>query len=260
MYGKIINLDINTDNISEQIKLLFKNKCEYVVIKNNNTLLEIDKITPYYELLNSKIGIVRQVDIAKYTDLNQNNYWVDVKYDFQSNSIQPWKSNYHLKLHTDNTISTNENYAVLTELVCIEPCKYSGETTLIRNDYIVEIIKFIDENANDNLFSQIFDREIYHTSDTITHIKNKILRFDNHYIFSFNHTQAMKSDKNSDLDKEIINKLNLFLEEKIMNSNLMNEIKLNTGDALIFNDELIMHGRRSVISNRHYKKCTINTI
>jgi len=70
MHGQIIDLDNNTNKIAEQIKLLFKNKCEYVVIENNNTL-EIDKITPYYEVLNSKIGIVRQVG----TDSNQNNYW-----------------------------------------------------------------------------------------------------------------------------------------------------------------------------------------
>lgn len=37
----------------------------------------------------------------------------------------------------------------------------------------------------------------------------------------------------------------------------MDEIKLNRGDALIFNDELVMHGRRSFMGTRHYKKTGI---
>jgi alpha-ketoglutarate-dependent taurine dioxygenase len=42
-----------------------------------------------------------------------------------------------------------------------------------------------------------------------------------------------------------------------MLSNLMNEVNLNRGDALIFNDELVMHGRKSFIGTRHYIKTGI---
>jgi len=247
------------ENISKAIKLFFQNKTEYVIIKNNNMIKDINELIPFYELLNNNIGTIQNVDTNKYTD-SDNNYWVNVKYDFHTDNKNPWRSNSHLKLHTDNTISTVNNYAQLTELVCLEPCKYSGLTTIINNNYIVELIKYVDKNTNDSLFSQIYEREIYYSSDNKIHFKNKILNYDNeknNYIFSFNHTQAIKSDKNTDLDKAIVNKLNDFLEEKIMNSNLMDEIKLNMGDALMFNDELVMHGRRSVISNRHYKKCSI---
>lgn len=257
----IIKLNDNVDNIAKEIKLHFLNKCNYIIIQNDKYLKNNEEdIRHFYELLNTKIGIIRNVDKTKYTDENQDNYWVDIKYKFNSTQIQPWKSNEHLKLHTDNTISTNLTYAQITELVCIDPCKYSGLTTIINNNYVIEIMKYVDENTNDNLFDLIYNREIYYTSDCKTHIKKTILQYDNennNYIFSFNHTQAIKSDKNTLFEINIINKLNLFLEEKIMHSNLMDEIKLNTGDALLFNDELVIHGRRSVISNRHYKKCSI---
>ena len=38
----------------------------------------------------------------------------------------------------------------------------------------------------------------------------------------------------------------------------MNEVKLNRGDAIIFNDELVLHGRKSFIGTRHYIKTGIH--
>jgi len=76
-------------------------------------------------------------------------------------------------------------------------------------------------------------------------------------VFNFNYFPAKRA-LNSEEDYKLIEEFNSFLEEKIMHSNLMNEYKLNKGDAIIFNDELVMHGRRSFIGTRHYIKCGIN--
>jgi hypothetical protein len=271
----IFNLDINLhdddklDNLGNYIKKLFTIGTHYVIIKNNqtphsnNVCNNIKELLNFYEKLNNKIGVMREIDKNKYSEYNndlKNNYWVDVQYEFNIKSDKPWKSDTHLKLHTDNTMSLNENYAQITELVCIKPCKFSGYSLLINNNLVVEIIKYIDLMCKDDLFLQIYNREIYHSNNYENHVKNKILTFDeykNSFIFSFNYTQALKSNKNSEEDLKIINKLNNFLEEKIMFSNLKEEIKLEPGDALLFNDELVLHGRNSVISNRHYKKTSI---
>ena len=268
----IFNLDINfhddnkIHNLGNCIKNLFTIGTHYVIIKNNNPANKsnnINELLNFYEKLNNKIGIMREIDKNKYSEYNNDlkkNYWVDVQYDFNIKSDKPWKSDTHLKLHTDNTMSLNENYAQITELVCIEPCKFSGYSLLINNNLVVEIMKYIDLMCKDDLFLQIYNREIYHSNNYENHIKNKILTFDeskNSFIFSFNHTQALKSNKNSEEDLKIINKLNNFLEEKIMFSKLKEEIKLKPGDALLFNDELVLHGRNSVISNIHYKKTSI---
>ena len=76
------------------------------------------------------------------------------------------------------------------------------------------------------------------------------------YIFCFNHLQTTKAS-NNDKHTEIITQFDNFLQEKIMMSSLMHEIKLKRGEAIIFNDEKVIHGRRSVIGNRHYIKCNI---
>jgi alpha-ketoglutarate-dependent taurine dioxygenase len=42
-----------------------------------------------------------------------------------------------------------------------------------------------------------------------------------------------------------------------MKSSLAHEIRLETGDAVLFNDTLVMHGRKHVFGERYYKKCSI---
>jgi alpha-ketoglutarate-dependent taurine dioxygenase len=122
----------------------------------------------------------------------------------------------------------------------------------------VELIKFVDKHTKSNLFNEIFNREIYHGAGNSV-LKRNILEYNeefNQYIFCYNYFPASRGN-NSDENNVIINKLNCFLEEKIMLSNLMDEIKLNRGDALIFNDELVMHGRKSFMGTRHYIKTGI---
>ena len=222
---------------------LEKLKNGYLIIHANGS---DDEIINYYENFNKKIGIVQKADNVKYTNII-NDVWVNVKYD-GSESDKPWNTDGILKLHTDNS----RNYANLTQLVCIKPASYSGHTTLITNERVVELIKFWDNYKNTNLFDKIFNLEV-----TFPDFTGPILRLENgKYVFCFNHTKLMKSE----LDKEkrkIICELDDFLYNKIFLSNLMTEIKLERGDALIFNDERVLHGRRSILGDRHYMKCSI---
>jgi alpha-ketoglutarate-dependent taurine dioxygenase len=233
--------------INEQIS-----KKGYVVLKNPELQTD-EEIIDYYTNLNKTLGKIQEADQNKYENI-RDNVWVDIKYNIQEPSIKPWNSNYSIKLHTDNTISPN--YANLTQLVCLTPSPYSGHTCLIRNIDVIEIMKFLDVYENNNLFNKILDFEVNYK---INSPAKKILTFKNNEpIFCFNYTQAMKSENNNEQIK-IITEFDNFLHEKIMMSSLMDEIKLNRGDALIFNDEKVIHGRRSIIGNRHYIKCGILT-
>ena len=215
----------------------------YLIIHTNGS---DDEIINYYENFNKKIGIVQKADDLKYTNII-NDVWVNVKYD-GTESDKPWNTDGILKLHTDNS----RNYANLTQLVCIKPAPYSGHTTLINNDLVVELIKFWDNYKNTNLFDKIFNLEV-----TFPDFTGPILRVENgKYVFCFNHTKLMKSELDEE-KRKIICELDDFLYNKIFLSNLMTEIKLERGDALIFDDERMLHGRRSILGDRHYMKCSI---
>lgn len=266
------NLSISIKNeesrhTSALIKEYFAKGGDYIVIKNVNNLSNHTdfEIIDYYNKLNVLIGIVRKLDVGKYTDNQSDDIWVDVKYDYTSKNDKPWLSNTHLIMHTDNTLSDVSNYANLTELVCLQPSEFSGHTTLINNKLLVKLIKYVDKYENNNLFQKILDLQVNFSSISKKETRRKIVEIvevdesndeSNEYIFCFNSVQGLKAN-NDDNQKSIITEFGKFLQEKIMISNLMDEIKLERGDALIFNDEKIMHGRRSVIGARHYKKCHI---
>jgi hypothetical protein len=242
--------DGSIENIAARIKSLFLNSTPFIIVRNNNAH-SVDLMLAFYEKMNAEIGIVREIDKNKYTN-ELGDRWVDVKYDSTIQTETPWKSNVSLKLHTDNTLSTVDNYANITELVCINPCKYGGFTKIISNNDVVDEIKKADEQ----LFYEIYEREIYYSANNSAYNRGKMLRYDDEkktFVFSYNYTQALKSDKNSERDLQIVEKLDTYF----LGLDKMDYIRLEKGDALLFNDELVLHGRTEVITDRHYKKCSI---
>jgi len=248
----------NIHELIYKIKEDFLNNYEYIVIRNNSNLIEECEIINYYNELNNLLGEVKIVDKNKYSDEDQNDYWVNVEYKFNSekknleSSVQPWKSNEELMLHTDNTLSNNLNFANITELVCIQPSDYSGETVIISNNKIIELVKYLDLQNNTNLYDNLLNTKIYHKSEE----KNICIKEDSKYTFNFNITQILKSEFNKEPDLDVANNFSKVLNN-IMNSSMTVSIKLEKGDALLFNDTLVMHGRKYVFGERLYKKCSI---
>ena len=184
--NKIYNLSDYQSNIqflANEIKNAFSNNYEFIVIKNNSILMEENEIINYYNNLNNLLGEMKNVDKNKYNDVNQDDYWVDVEYNLDSkNILQPWKSNEQLMLHTDNTLSDNLNFANITELVCIKPSDYSGETIIISNSKIIELVKYLDAKNNSNLYYHLINTKIYHKSVE----KNICIKNNDTYMFNFN--------------------------------------------------------------------------
>ena len=238
----------------------------YIIIKNNSVLQTYDEIIDYYEELNNLLGEVKMVDKVKYNEANQDDIWVNVKYTFSDNQVgstdapvfPPWKTNDQLMLHTDNTLSNEDNFANITELICIKPSKYSGETTIISNNKIIELVKYLDASYNTNLYNSIVNTKIYHklVEKNICTIVDNIDYNDIAYTFNFNIKQILSSPHNSKENLQIAIEFSKVLEN-IMKSSLAHEIRLETGDALLFNDTLVMHGRKYVFGERYYKKCSI---
>jgi alpha-ketoglutarate-dependent taurine dioxygenase len=259
--NKIYNLNsfINIKQLADSIKKQLLDDCDYIVIKNNSFLDSDDEIIDFYNKLNELLGSVIPVDKHKYNDPGQNDIWVDVKYSYTESLnrcrpgvIPPWKTNDQLMLHTDNTLTNESNFANITELVCLQPSKYSGETVIISNNKIIELIKYLDNLYNSNLYNNLLNTKIYHKSVE----KNICIQKENKYTFNFNITQILKSELNNKENLDVANDFSELLEN-IMKSSLLDEIKLERGDALLFNDTTVMHGRKYVFGERFYKKCSI---
>ena len=104
------------------------------------------------------------------------------------------------------------------------------------------------------LFNDILNTKIYHK-----HVPKTLCYYNddtNEYTINFNITQILKSTMNDEKNLETAKKFAALLEN-IQSSSLINEVRLNTGDAILFNDTLCMHGRRFIFGDRLYKKCSI---
>jgi alpha-ketoglutarate-dependent taurine dioxygenase len=249
----------NIITLGEKIKTFFENYGNYVVIRNYENLKD-EEIIDLYETLNKNIGQMIPIDLNENTYCPTMQYWANVKYNFTSDEKQFWRSSNHQNLHTDNTFATKVFYSTLTELVCLKTAEYSGTTTIISNEKLIELIKFVDKNKNTNLFDKIYNKYINFSIDNTCQISKPILTYNpekKKYIFNFNYYPAIRAINNKE-NNELIDTLQLFLEEKIIHSNLLDDVKLNRGDAIIFNDELVLHGRRSFIGTRHYIKTGIH--
>jgi hypothetical protein len=259
MHFKEFIFETADEDFSSKIKNFFLNNGECCVIRNYNNFSN-DEIKRFYEKLNLNIGNMAPIDLEKDTYSPTGKFWSDVKYDYNSDEKQFWRSSNHQNLHTDNSFSYDKYYATLTQLVCLKPVEYSGNTAVISNETIVELLHFLRNKTDSTLFDRLLNKNINFSCNSTLQIKKPILLFNsekNKYVFNFNYFPAKRAI-NTEENYKLIEEFNNFLEEKIMHSNLMNEYKLNRGDAIIFNDELVMHGRRSFIGTRHYIKCGIN--
>jgi hypothetical protein len=253
--NKVFNLSnyTNINSLVNDIKETISNNCEFFIIKNDLFLGQDHEIIDYYNKLNNLLGQVKEVDKNKYNDENQDDYWVDVEYRFDKViDLEPWKSNEQLMLHTDNTLSNKSNLANISELVCIQPSVYSGETVIISNNKIIEIVKYLDKINNTNFYNELLNTKIHHKLVE----KNICIKNNNTYTFNFNISQILKSHFNTEECLKVANKFSTLLEN-ILKSSLVYEIRLEKGDALLFNDTLVMHGRKYVFGERLYKKCSI---
>jgi hypothetical protein len=264
--NKIITIQnsLLINKIADEIRESFLNDYEYIIIKNNLCLDNNNEIINYYSTLNNLLGEVKMVDKNKYDEKNQNDYWVDIKYSFSDNVnnyktkiIPPWKTNEQLMLHTDNTLTNNNNFANITELICLEPSIYSGETVIISNDKIINLIKYLDTSYNTKLYENLLNTKIFHklTEKNICFFRNNNDK-NSKYTFNFNINQILSSELNSKENLETAKEFHKLLEN-IMQSSLLEEVRLEKGDALLFNDTLVMHGRKYVFGERFYKKCSI---
>jgi len=176
MHFKEFILDGAVKDFSLKIKNFFLNNGECCVIRNYN-LLSNDEIKCFYENLNSNIGNMVPVDLEDDTYTPTGNFWSDVKYDFNSDEKQFWRSSNHQNLHTDNSFAYDKYYATLTQLVCLKPVEYSGNTTVITNETLVELLHFLKNKTKSTLFERLLNKNINFSCSSTLQIRKPILLF-----------------------------------------------------------------------------------
>ena len=198
-----------------------------------------------YENIAESIGEIRlchpvndsKTKFAKSRDIKPN---LDLYHFFSSTTRQP--------LHTDYAYYNEDEAPDWLMLYCVYPSELGGETQLLSNKTLTNILsKFKPE-----LLSKIH-RDITYKYNGIdgdkTHQKQL---FDGKFI-NWNYWQ-IKKELNSEETMKIREELFEFLEKVIVSGGIYDlSKKWNTGDCVIFNDHLTLHGRSAFLGDRWLK-------
>lgn len=170
------------------------------------------------------------------------NLFVDIKYaKNKSNSFL--HSNTRQPFHTDGSYESNP--PDLTFFFCKKQAKYGGSTIFINNKDLIKICKCY----NFKMYQHLISKKLSFFKGNDKREKEII---DKKLNLNWNYFRVEKTP--------LVEDFHAFLEHKIFDGGLYENINLKEGEGIIFNDNKFLHGRTSFIGNRWLKKGGIKWI
>lgn len=167
---------------------------------------------------------------------------VDIKY-------QPTKSKSFLHNDTRQPFHTDGSYEYnapdLTLFFCKKPAKYGGATIFIQNIDLIKVCK----KYNEKMYKQILKTKLRFFKGNDEKIKEIINKRKD---LNWNYFRATPTSLTIDFHD--------FLENKIYQGGIFEEINLVEGEVIIFPDTKYLHGRNSFIGDRWLRKGGIKWI
>jgi alpha-ketoglutarate-dependent taurine dioxygenase len=246
----------NKDKIIKIFSEDWKNKKNKVFHFTNLKTLNTD-VRNFYEFFFSKVvnfkNFAEDAKINNRSKQRTNSIWMEVRFDPKIKNAYRHSSNPQ-PLHTDG--SYIKNYTNSTLMCCVKNNTKKGETIFIS----AEKIKMILQRRDEDLLTKILESDVIHTrsgdikKSKIIYQKNKMWRTNWNFF-------CVDKEQNSKI-KLMANKFKYFLEEDAEIRKNILSIKMKSGDALVWKDNEVLHGRNGFIatnaSDRFIWKCAAN--
>lgn len=222
------------------------------------TLQDVGDVRNFYFNLLKDCGVFfKLAEDARINDREKQRtqkIWMEVRFDPAIKNAYRHSANAQ-PLHTDG--SYIHNYPNSTLMCCEKNTAEKGETIFIDAEKVAEILKNIDLD----LFEKIYDHELIHERSGDKKV-SPILVKNNQNVWNVNWNYYCISENLNEEDREIKERFQKFLlVNKDIRENLI-ELKMNKGDALIWKDQEVLHGRNSFLtkesSSRFIWKCAVN--
>ena len=225
---KFIKEILATNNIGKKISKLLQSY-NAIVVRSSRLSDDfwIDQISDIGEMCPMK----EDLDTGNKTG----DFWTDIKYDanypntyLHSNTRQP--------LHTDGSYESKAPN--ITFFFCINPADFGGDTVCLELDLLINCLRI----EQPKLLEELQEKELIFSKGE-DYKKSKII---NEKKINWNYFRVEKCN--------LVENFHNYLEQRILQMGVVSKIRLEKGDALFFNDELILHGRNAFIGNRWLKK------
>jgi hypothetical protein len=226
---KFIKELTNEKNMGKEVKK-YLNDYKVVVARSLNRIED-----SYWEAEASDVGQL----VPMHEDFETGNktgiFWTDIIYD-ENLATSFSHSNTRQPLHTDGAYESNApNIAFF---YCLNPAKKGGATTCID---VVDVVRCLHDE-NPSLLESIQKNEVLFSKGN-DHKRSKIIE---NFKCNWNFFRAEKC--------KLVEDFHAYLENRIVQMGILTNIFLTKGDAIFFNDELVLHGRNAFIGNRWLRK------
>jgi len=253
---KTYKVNKSKGNIISKFTKDWKNKNNKVFYFTGVKLAKQDVRDFYTNFFERKIKFKNFAEDAQIINRNNqriNSIWMEVRFDPKIKNAYRHSSNSQ-PLHTDG--SYIKSYTNSTLMCCVKNNTKKGETIFISAFEIFKILK----KKNKNLLSNILQYPVVHLRSGDMK-KSKIL-YKSRNIWKLNWNYfCLKKNQSSKIIK-MTNEFKSFLDNELEIKAKTLPIKMKTGDALIWKDSEILHGRNGFIANkesdRFIWKCAAN--
>lgn len=165
--------------------------------------------------------------------------WLEIRYDVDVPDLAAYRHSKNAQpLHTDESYIANP--ADVMMFYCINKAVKGGATTFIDAPVLV---KYMEENAP-QLLQELYDTPIRFRKADETRTE-RIIREEADGLIHFNYNYYCIDNKETKENKDLNQRFFEFLQTYVASSHMIEPVGLNPGEAVLWWDELVLHGRTS---------------
>jgi alpha-ketoglutarate-dependent taurine dioxygenase len=203
----------------------------------------------FYTDLSNSLGWVIDMDEDKETGKKTGNRWIDISYD----PAEPNKyrsSNTRQPLHTDNSYLNHHD--AVNYFYCLSQAKIGGATTFLDSILLIQALE-IDREYQ--LLEDLHNIPVCFSRHDNKKTKPILTKDELGYRLNYNYYRL--DQDNTHEAKDLVERFQKFLENRIHNSQITTNILLTPGDAVFFHDERLLHGRTAFFTDQKGQRTLI---
>jgi alpha-ketoglutarate-dependent taurine dioxygenase len=195
----------------------------------------------YFTELSDFLGLVINMDEDRITGERTGKRWIDIAYDPEypdkyrsSNTRQP--------LHTDNSYLNHHD--AVNYFYCLSQAQVGGATFFLDSELLIEVLELDNEHQ---LLEDLKTIPVCFSKEGVSKTKPIITEDELGLRLNYNYYPLDKD--NTPEAKDLVERFQFFLEDRIQNSGICTDVLLRKGDAVFFHDERVLHGRNAFFTS-----------
>lgn len=198
-------------------------------------------IHDYFAELGDFLGLVINMDEDKETGKRTGQRWIDISYDpAYPNKYRSSKT--RQPLHTDNSYLSHHD--AVNYFYCLSQAQVGGATFFLDSELLIKILKLDDEHQ---LLEDLKTIPVVFSKQGAS--KTKPILTEDELGFRLNYNYYPLDKNNAPEAKDLVERFQYFLENRVQNSGICMDIILKKGEAVFFHDERVLHGRNAFFTS-----------